>query len=257
MGRFTQPDTVTPDPGDPQQLNRFSYVRNNPLRFSDPTGHWEEEIGGENLPQKPMTDEERLRIARAIRDAPAYALPVDPSDVRRISGKYGEVYRNNGREYRHPGVDFAVPIGTTIRASLDGIVVGAGNMGNYGNCVVIRHPGAAIHGSYSVSAHLSQVNVRVGDVVLAGDKVGESGNTGNSSGPHLHWGFMVPGGFDEKRQRFVYPAGSYYVRTFEGLGQNSPRPSLFLGSYINEICGVPIEVPYHPLTPLQQKKIQE
>ncbi|MGC8960781.1 MAG: RHS repeat-associated core domain-containing protein, partial [Chloroflexia bacterium] len=39
LGRFVQPDTVQPDPGDPQQLNRFAYVRNNPLRYMDPTGH--------------------------------------------------------------------------------------------------------------------------------------------------------------------------------------------------------------------------
>ena len=40
LGRFAQPDTVVPSPGDPQQLNKFSYALNNPMRYSDPTGHW-------------------------------------------------------------------------------------------------------------------------------------------------------------------------------------------------------------------------
>ncbi|MFZ5909217.1 MAG: RHS repeat-associated core domain-containing protein, partial [Chloroflexota bacterium] len=40
LGRFSQPDTLVPGAGNPQNLNRFSYVRNNPLRYADPTGHW-------------------------------------------------------------------------------------------------------------------------------------------------------------------------------------------------------------------------
>ncbi len=40
LGRFSQPDTLVPNPGDPQQLNRYSYAANNPLRYADPTGHW-------------------------------------------------------------------------------------------------------------------------------------------------------------------------------------------------------------------------
>jgi len=43
LGRFAQPDTLVPKPGDPQNFNRYAYVRNNPLRFTDPTGHWEQE----------------------------------------------------------------------------------------------------------------------------------------------------------------------------------------------------------------------
>ncbi|MFZ5909209.1 MAG: RHS repeat-associated core domain-containing protein [Chloroflexota bacterium] len=46
LGRFTQPDTLIPGAGNPQNLNRYSYVRNNPLRYADPTGHWIDEGGG-------------------------------------------------------------------------------------------------------------------------------------------------------------------------------------------------------------------
>jgi len=51
LGRFTQPDTVLPEPGDPQQLNRFAYVRNNPLRFTDSTGHRIDPGGDQGLPK--------------------------------------------------------------------------------------------------------------------------------------------------------------------------------------------------------------
>ncbi|MGC8787728.1 MAG: N-acetylmuramoyl-L-alanine amidase, partial [Anaerolineae bacterium] len=51
LGRFAQPDTIVPGPGDPQSLNRYAYVHNNPLRFSDPTGHREVEEG----PDVPLT----------------------------------------------------------------------------------------------------------------------------------------------------------------------------------------------------------
>jgi hypothetical protein len=49
LGRFTQPDTVLPEPGDPQQLNRFAYARNNPLRYTDQTGHYIEEWTGSTV----------------------------------------------------------------------------------------------------------------------------------------------------------------------------------------------------------------
>ncbi len=43
LGRFIQPDTIVPDPGDPQSLNRYSYVNNNPVRYTDPSGHFSED----------------------------------------------------------------------------------------------------------------------------------------------------------------------------------------------------------------------
>ncbi len=47
LGRFIQPDTIVPNPGDPQSLNRYSYAANNPLRYTDPSGHrWEEDYPG-------------------------------------------------------------------------------------------------------------------------------------------------------------------------------------------------------------------
>ncbi|WP_411097811.1 M23 family metallopeptidase [Streptomyces sp. 020-2-3H-GM] len=89
---------------------------------------------------------------------------------------------------KHSGQDFAVPIGTKVTAAHTGTVVkagpnGAGDGPAYGNAIVIKHA----NGKYSQYAHLSKVNVKIGQHVKTGQKIALSGNTGNSSGPHLHF----------------------------------------------------------------------
>ncbi|ALC29238.1 M23 family metallopeptidase [Streptomyces bacillaris] len=89
---------------------------------------------------------------------------------------------------KHSGQDFAVPVGTPVSAVHTGTVVkagpnGAGDGPAYGNAVVIKHS----NGKYSQYAHLSKVNVKIGQKVKTGQKIALSGNTGNSSGPHLHF----------------------------------------------------------------------
>jgi murein DD-endopeptidase MepM/ murein hydrolase activator NlpD len=88
----------------------------------------------------------------------------------------------------HSGQDFAVASGTQVVAAHGGTVVkaganGAGDGSAYGNAIVIKHG----NGTYSQYAHLSKVNVKVGQVVATGQRIALSGNTGNSSGPHLHF----------------------------------------------------------------------
>ncbi|MBL1069075.1 M23 family metallopeptidase [Streptomyces sp. 7-21] len=88
----------------------------------------------------------------------------------------------------HSGQDFAVPSGTEVRAVHGGTVVKAGGNGAgdgpaYGNAVVIKHS----DGTYTQYAHLSSVEVSVGQSVSTGQEIARSGNTGNSSGPHLHF----------------------------------------------------------------------
>jgi murein DD-endopeptidase MepM/ murein hydrolase activator NlpD len=83
----------------------------------------------------------------------------------------------------HNGLDFGVPVGTDIKATMSGKVIYAGwNNQGYGNLVIVEN------GPYrTYFAHLSQVPVQMGEVVSAGSVVGISGNTGNSTGPHLHY----------------------------------------------------------------------
>jgi murein DD-endopeptidase MepM/ murein hydrolase activator NlpD len=90
--------------------------------------------------------------------------------------------------HKHSGQDFAVPIGTSVDAVHSGVVVKAGPNGGgdgpaYGNAIVISNG----HGTYSQYAHLSQIDVHIGEHVKAGEHIALSGNTGNTSGPHLHF----------------------------------------------------------------------
>lgn len=88
-----------------------------------------------------------------------------------------------GSHSGHIALDFGVPVGTPVKATLDGKVVYAGwNDQGYGNLVIIEN------GPYRVYfAHLSKIPVKVGEKVTAGSVIGYSGNTGNSTGPHLHY----------------------------------------------------------------------
>ncbi len=84
------------------------------------------------------------------------------------------------------GVDLAAPVGTPIMASADGIVIIAktsGYNGGYGLYVAIKHA----NGTQTVYGHMSQVNVAVGESVKQGEVIGAVGNTGHSTGPHVHF----------------------------------------------------------------------
>lgn len=83
----------------------------------------------------------------------------------------------------HNGVDFGVDIGTPVQATANGMVESAGWTPGYGNCVVIDHP----FGYRSLFGHLGKILVKPGDSVQRGQIIALSGNTGRSTGPHLHY----------------------------------------------------------------------
>ncbi|MGP3947972.1 M23 family metallopeptidase [Streptomyces sp. 7N604] len=98
----------------------------------------------------------------------------------------GTPYRASGSGWSsgyHTGVDFPVSTGTSVRAVASGQVVSSGWGGAYGYQVVIRHN----DGKYSQYAHLSALTVREGQPVNGGQRIGRSGSTGNTTGPHLHF----------------------------------------------------------------------
>ncbi|MDD9381828.1 peptidoglycan DD-metalloendopeptidase family protein [Streptomyces sp. ZAF1911] len=105
----------------------------------------------------------------------------------------------------HTGIDFAVSTGTPVRAAAAGTVVSSGWQGAYGNAVVIKHD----DGRYTLSAHLSSATASEGERVSAGEQIGRSGNTGNSTGPHLHF---------EVRSSNSYGADVNPVTWLNGLG---------------------------------------
>ncbi|MGW7078590.1 M23 family metallopeptidase [Streptomyces sp. NPDC054866] len=110
----------------------------------------------------------------------------DPVDKYTLSASFG--LGGNMWSSKHSGQDFAVSIGTSVEAVHNGTVVKAGGNGAgdgpaYGNAIVIKHD----NGTFSQYAHLSKIDVRVGQTVGTGQHIAASGNTGNSSGPHLHF----------------------------------------------------------------------
>ncbi|MEI5098547.1 M23 family metallopeptidase [Streptomyces sp. PmtG] len=125
-------------------------------------------------------------VAGAAEKAPAAPGWQDPVDNYRLSASFG--LGGSMWAHKHSGQDFAVPTGTVVEAVRAGTVVkagpnGAGDGPAYGNAIVIKHA----NGTYSQYAHLSRVEVRVGQAVGTGQRIALSGNTGNSSGPHLHF----------------------------------------------------------------------
>lgn len=115
-----------------------------------------------------------------------------------LTTEFGELYENKsllqwllslGRD-GHDGVDFAIDSGTPIKAADEGTIAFAGN-DDYGTMVIIEHDwGTSTYG------HLSALSVKKDDEVLKGEQIGLSGNTGISTGPHLHFG-VKPHNFDK------------------------------------------------------------
>lgn len=94
-----------------------------------------------------------------------------------------------GLPQRHSGLDFVAPIGSEVRATADGRVRAAGPRGAYGLLVEIDHG----HGLTTRYAHLSEVRVKPGQAVERGSPIGALGNTGRSTGPHLHYEVRIHG----------------------------------------------------------------
>ena len=118
----------------------------------------------------------------------------------------------------HPGVDYPVPTGTPIRAADGGRVIFAGRAGTAGNVTVIDH-GNGLSTRY---LHQNQMDVRVGDPVAQGQVIGQSGNTGIGTGPHLH--FELRSG------------GTSAFRSRDGSQSIDPEP-LFGRSYTGQTRG--------------------
>jgi murein DD-endopeptidase MepM/ murein hydrolase activator NlpD len=106
------------------------------------------------------------------------ALPIKGGKITTAYGKKGKMWSKG----YHTGVDFAVPVGTDILAVADGKIEAANWGASYGTQLVQR-----VEGGWVIYAHLSKALVKPGAKVTKGQHIGESGNTGNSSGPHLHF----------------------------------------------------------------------
>jgi len=116
-----------------------------------------------------------------------------PLQFRRVSSRFGSRYHPILHAWRaHEGVDFAAAYGTPVRATADGIVTRVGREdGGYGNLIELRHP----NGIRTRYGHLSGFarGLRPGEQVSQGETIGFVGSTGLSTGPHLHYEFLVNG----------------------------------------------------------------
>ena len=126
-------------------------------------------------------------VERGTKVPPTYIKPISGGSV---SSGFGSRSSPGGIGSRnHQGVDFAIPVGSTVMASSGGTVAQAGWSGGYGYMVLITHP----DGSQTRYAHLSKVLVSAGQSVSQGQKIALSGNTGISTGPHLHFEIILNG----------------------------------------------------------------
>lgn len=130
-----------------------------------------------------LKDLDEMNLYRIAAQLTPFVMPVNPSQVRKTSN-YGPRW---GR--MHYGTDWAGPVGTDIKATADGVVVHAGWSSGYGRLIKIQHE----FGIETRYAHLSKIRVRVGQRVSRGQHIGDLGNSGRSTGPHLHYEIRVGG----------------------------------------------------------------
>lgn len=143
---------------------------------------------------------ERKRIARernAVRKALAtcsperfWTLPMERPVPGVITSVYGKRRVYNGiPKSRHGGVDYRAAMGTSVRCASAGRVILTGDHYYAGKSVYVDHGGAVI----SMYFHLSEIDVREGDTLKAGDRIGKTGHSGRVTGPHLHFGISIGG----------------------------------------------------------------
>ena len=135
------------------------------------------------------------------------ALMKTPINGARLSSGFGNrKHPILGFTKHHNGTDFAAPTGTPIMASGNGTVIKAGWCGNGGNCVRIRHNSAYTTGY----GHMSKIATKTGRRVRQGQVIGYVGNTGMSTGPHLHYTVSHNGKFINS-QKLKLPSGKILV----------------------------------------------
>jgi murein DD-endopeptidase MepM/ murein hydrolase activator NlpD len=135
-------------------------------------------------------------ITEKISEKIELALPLQYEKIEKISSGFG--WRQDpiylGKCDFHPGIDIKVPEGVPVKAAADGTIyhINEDEKDAAGKYIVIKHSfGRETY--YSYYMHLSKINVKAGEYVKAGDVIGLSGNTGKSTGPHLHFEIRVSG----------------------------------------------------------------
>lgn len=147
----------------------------------------DKEVSREVVKEEVVLEAVAKIVERGTKTPPTYIKPISGG---RMSSTFGpRKAPTRGASTNHKGIDWSVATGTSVYASSGGTVTKAGWARGYGYCVTIRHP----DGKETVYAHLSKVLVNAGQTVRQGDRVALSGNSGVSTGPHLHFEIHVNG----------------------------------------------------------------
>ena len=177
-----------------EELELSGIVAADDVPMDDIGAHLDDlEARADDLEARVLAEEESLQEVRGYLDDRTSLLRATPSvwPVRGwVTSHFGWRKSPHGDGTRlHSGMDIAAPIGTPIIAPADGHVVFAGYHTAYGNLVVVDHG----YGLTSKYAHTSRMLVKVGDRVQRGDLIARVGNTGRSTGPHLHFEVIKDG----------------------------------------------------------------
>ena len=140
----------------------------------------------ENINEKNRADNQNIQIENI--ESKGFGKILWPVKYGKITSKYGNRTHPILKSVKfHRGVDIAVSIGTPVYSGIKGKVTFAGRKGNYGNLVEIEgNDGIKVR-----YAHLNSIDVVTGQKVSDGEKVAETGNTGMSTGPHLHYEIII------------------------------------------------------------------
>nr|WP_296440174.1 M23 family metallopeptidase [uncultured Acetatifactor sp.] len=147
----------------------------------------DKEVGREILKEEIVMEAVPKIVERGTKIPPTYVRPI--SGGVQTSGFGRRNAPTRGASSYHKGVDWATPTGTPVYASCGGTVAKAGWGSGYGYVVYINHE----DGRQTRYAHLSKVLVSAGQTVKQGDRIALSGNTGVSTGPHLHFEMLING----------------------------------------------------------------
>lgn len=152
-------------------------------------------VGGNgNAEAANLTDEEAYSLYDEYLSRLVHSVAFTPMGYPRISsltslfGYRSDPFNSANAEF-HPGIDFRGSMGDEAHCTANGKVVFAGWYGGYGNCVRIAHA----NNYETLYGHLSRITVKVGQEVVVGQKIGEVGSTGHSTGTHLHYEIRLNG----------------------------------------------------------------
>jgi murein DD-endopeptidase MepM/ murein hydrolase activator NlpD len=147
------------------------------------------ELSPADLARHEREREHQLQVIATFSSAPdADTFAMAPPALGRRSSSFGlrRVFNGQARA-PHAGMDIAAAAGTPVKAPLAGSVLDTGDYFFNGGTVWLDHGG----GLLTLYCHLSQIDVKPGDALRAGDRLGAVGATGRATGPHLHWGVML------------------------------------------------------------------